>query len=79
MAVKTIAIDLEAYEALARRKRPNESFSQVIKRAFKQEANTAAALLAHLPEVCFAPATLDAIEEQAARLDAEYPEDPLRS
>ena len=63
MAVKTITIDMEAYEALASRKRPGESFSQVIKRTLSEERYTARNLLEHMDSVLLSDAALDAVEE----------------
>mgnify|MGYP001442030319 FL=1 len=75
MAVKTITIDLEAYEALAKRKRANESFSQVIKRTFSEERYTAKHLLENLADVSLSEEALDRIEEIRRRNESEYPED----
>jgi predicted CopG family antitoxin len=47
MAVKTITIDMEAYELLARHKAEGQSFSQVIKAHFGEQP-TAGRLLARL-------------------------------
>jgi predicted CopG family antitoxin len=47
MAVKTITIDMEAYDLLARHKKDGQSFSQVIKAHFGEQP-TAGRLLARL-------------------------------
>ena len=65
MAVKTITIDLEAYEALARRKRKGESFSRVIKEHFGRRT-TGRDLNALLPTVRLSAGTLGKLEELIA-------------
>lgn len=62
MAVKTITIDLEAYEALAREKREGESFSQVIKARFGRR-RTGRGLKELLKDVRISGATLDLVED----------------
>jgi predicted CopG family antitoxin len=61
MAVKTITIDLEAYEALSGHKEPGQSFSQVIKQHFGRR-RTGRDLAQVLQRVKLSEATLDAIE-----------------
>ncbi len=75
MAVKTITIDMEAYEMLAERKRPGESFSGVIKRIAAQERYSAHNLLAHLDEVALAGETLNAVEAVVRERETDYPKD----
>ena len=58
MAVKTITIDLEAYDALARHKQPGQSFSQVIKAHFGPR-KTAGSFRRALREAAVSAATLD--------------------
>lgn len=65
MAVKTITIDLEAYEALRRRKRPSQSFSDVIKERFGTGA-TGSTLRAALESVAFDDSTLDGTDALVA-------------
>ena len=65
MAVKTITIDLEAYDLLSRHKRDGQSFSQVIKEHFSGKKK-GKDLLAALQHAQISDETLDAIEEQVA-------------
>ncbi len=61
MAVKTITIDLDAYEALRRRKRQGQSFSDVIKEHFTA-GTTADALRRAVRTLDVDPSTLDAVD-----------------
>ncbi len=63
MAVKTITIDMDAYEILSRHKHPGESFSQVIKKHFGR-ARTGGELNAALLQIGLAQGTVDAIDAQ---------------
>lgn len=63
MAVKTITIDIEAYELLARQKAAGQSFSQVIKAHFGRRP-TVADFRARLHETRLASDALAGIETQ---------------
>ncbi len=63
MAVKTITIDLNAYEILARHKRAGQSFSQVIKEHFGR-TKTGKDLLPLLAGIKLSEEALDAIAAQ---------------
>lgn len=66
MATKTITIDLEAYDALKRRKRKGQSFSDVIKEHFAGGA-TGREFRLTLREVRLDASTLDAADEIVER------------
>lgn len=66
MAVKTITIDLDAYDALARRKRPGQSFSDVIKERFTT-GGTGRDLLEAARHFTLDEGTLDLVEEEVRR------------
>ncbi len=62
MAVKTITIDLEAYEALSRLKGKGDSFSRVIKKHFLPRS-TGRDLRATLKGLRFGSDTLERLDE----------------
>jgi predicted CopG family antitoxin len=77
MAVKTITIDLEAYELLAGAKRGNESFSKAIKRILGP-SSSARRLLDGLPDVLLEAGTLDCVDRLvAARSESLAASKPL--
>jgi len=71
MAVKTITIDMEAYELLSRQKRPGQSFSQVIKHRFGT-TKTAADLLRSGATTRMSRDALDAVDRLVARRRRDF-------
>ena len=70
MAVKTITIDMEAYELLSAARRSNESFSTVIKTVLGPASHTVSALLHHLNTPRVSTNYLDEMEHiVSARVD----------
>jgi predicted CopG family antitoxin len=63
MAVKTITIDMEAYEILLKAKKGKESFSKVIKKTFLPQRKTARNLLENLDTILLSDETLDAVDK----------------
>jgi predicted CopG family antitoxin len=70
MAVKTITIDMEAYDLLSRHKGAGQSFSQVIKAHFGPQP-TAGRFLERLRSIRVSESTMDALERQVAARRAE--------
>lgn len=62
MAVKTITIDMAAYEILSAEKKAEESFSKVIKRRLRP-SKTARSLLVAMPNMVSSEEALDRMEE----------------
>ena len=72
MAVKTITIDMEAYETLVRARRGNESFSTVIKETLGPASNTAAGLLHHLDKFLVDEPVLTSLDEVIASRENDW-------
>ena len=77
MAVKTITIDMEAYNLLAKLKKPNESFSQVIKKTLGDKSRTAERFYEDLDRVVLEIDTIDKMEELIAEREKSYTSSPI--
>ena len=77
MAVKTITIDMSAYELLARQKRPGQSFSQLIKQRFGAAA-TGADLLRRVTTTRMSADALDAVDRIVVRRSRDLAKAPKR-
>ncbi len=75
MAVKTITIDMDAYEALRRHKGAGQSFSDVIKEHFGGRT-TGAALRRVVAELDVAESTLDQVDALVAARGEDAPRIP---
>jgi predicted CopG family antitoxin len=79
VAVKTITIDLEAYDLLAARKQKGESFSRVLKRLLSEGDSTAAGLLRDLPRIALEEETLEQIDDIIRERGNDWTDDPPQS
>jgi predicted CopG family antitoxin len=77
MAVKTITIDMEAYEILLKAKKGKESFSQVIKKTLSPRRRTARNLLANLDALVLSDDALDAVETVIRDRDKSLTDSPI--
>ncbi len=76
MAVKTITIDMDAYEALRRHKREGQSFSAVIKEHFSG-GPTGRVLKRSLEELNLSESTLEAVDCVIAERSKDSPRVPV--
>jgi predicted CopG family antitoxin len=75
MAVKTITIDMDAYDALRRRKRAGQSFSAVIKEHFRG-GPTGSVLRRALEDLSLSESALDAIDQIVDERKGDLPRVP---
>ncbi len=72
MAVKTITIDLEAYELLSKARTGSESFSKVIKHVLGPSGKDAHSLLASLDSLRVSEPVLEALEKVVASRNTDW-------